>query len=332
MIVRFQSLSAGGSFKTSWFFLHGVFYVSPFSLSNLLLFSKLPRFIFALFTCNSAPKSTSPRVVACELECKSEICRSLISRASCTWAETAESIHRNLTASLRRAFEATEMPPSFLFIVNELPTNDNPDIAGGIQPRITAHGRYQPPVVTQGFLAQVPGHVYRWSNGTVSLADGYIWWQQNAYTEGRIYINSSAGAVYPDHYRTATVFYCNHFDKFFTARGDASTRDSLEPEDLWHPLSFFHGNNNVSYVDHAGDQQYLAVRHADWIEQLLPRTYRRHSSKGPANGGLAGLLPIIIALVAFSCRGRDELHRVLINDQAWRGHRWYPHQRDSGRE
>ena len=225
--------------------------------------------------------------------------------------------------------------PSFLFIVNELPTNDDLEREGSIPPRMD-HGRYYPPVLAQGFLAQTPGHVFRWRNGEVSLAEGYIWFsqltqQQDGWAQGRIYANSTTGVIYPDHYRTATVFYCNHFAKFFTARGDASARDSLDPEDSWHPLSFFH-QNNVSYVDHTGDQEFLAVRRASWIEELLPNTYRRHSKDGPANGGLAGLLPIIISLVAFSCLSRDELYRVLIHHRAWRNHRWVPHQRDVGRE
>jgi hypothetical protein len=231
--------------------------------------------------------------------------------------------------------------PSFLFIVNELPTNDNPEVPGSVPPRIY-NGRYYPPDVARGFFAQDPGHVFRWSDGVVSAAPGYIWEARqvqahdgSVLANGTIYANSTTGLVWPVYHRAATVFYCNHFDKFYTARGDASARDisapDQPPEDSWHPLSFLH-NNNISYVQHAGDQNYLAVRQAAWIEQLLPRTYRRHERDGPANGGLAGLLPIVIALIAFSCRNRDELYRVLINDRAWRGHRWVPHDRETGRK
>ena len=232
----------------------------------------------------------------------------------------------------------TTWPPSFLFIVNELPTNDNPEVEGNIEPRMV-NGRYNPPEVARGFLAQTPGSVYRWKDGIVNTAPGYIWSAQQVegYANGTIYANSTTGIVWPQYYRAATVFYCNHFDKFFTARGDASTRNisatDTEPEDTWQPLSFLHDDyNHISYVQHAGDQEFLAVRHASWIDQLLPNTYRRHSKDGPANGGLAGLLPIIVALVAFSCTNRDELYRVLINDRAWRGHRWVPHHRETGRK
>lgn len=153
------------------------------------------------------------------------------------------------------------------------------------------------------------------------------------YANGRIYAYDSSGsAVWPDYYKAATVFYCNHFDKFFTTQGDATTRDiaTCDPEYGWQPLSFFH-ENNISYVDHAGDNQYLAIRAASWIEQLLPNTYRLHHTNGPTYGGLSGLLPIIIALVAFSCSRRD-FNAVLINDRAWRGHHWMPHPRPTGRK
>lgn len=182
--------------------------------------------------------------------------------------------------------------------------------------------------------------MYRWANGTVSLAQGYSWTPQpltnasEAYANGTIYATSSTGdTVWPNYYRAATVFYCNPFDKFFTTRGDATTREIAEsdPEDGWLPLSFSHDDNNVSYVEHAGEQEFLAVRTASWIEGLLPNTYRRHDAQGAEHGGLAGILPIIIALVAFSCRQRD-LHDVLITHRAWRGNRWVPHHRQSGRE
>lgn len=331
MIVRFLSLSTGRGLQASRFFISCLlcFYCLP----NRSLFSNSPRFDFTLFISRPAPRS---QWLTIDEYLRSVRIRDLHFANRVHPAPEHKQQHRypaSLPANLRHTLEATAMPPSFLFIVNELPTNDDPDVAGSVPPRMD-HGRYYPPVVAQGFLAQTPGHVFRWRDGLVSLAEGYIWsLQPDGYAQGRIYANSlNTGVVWPEYYRTATVFYCNHFAKFFTARGDTSTRDSLDPEDSWHPLSFFHENSNVSYVDHSGDQEFLAVRHASWIEQLLPNTYRRHSKNGPASGGLAGLLPIVIALVAFSCLNRDELYRVLINDRAWRGHRWVPHERETGRE
>jgi hypothetical protein len=237
-----------------------------------------------------------------------------------------------------------EIPPllttSFLFVVNELPTNDNPATPGSIPARYV-NGRWHPPVTIRGFFAQVPGHVYRWNDGAVSLADEYEWtarpivdYAGAPFANGTIIGRDSEGQfISPTYFRAATVFYCNHFDKFVTTRGDAGTREmaiSDDAGDWWQPLSFFH-DRDISYINHAGDQEFLAVRNATWIEQLLPRVYRRRQHGGPAQGGLAGLLPIIIALVAFSCTNMVELYRILIEDKAWSGHRWRPHERESGR-
>jgi len=231
-----------------------------------------------------------------------------------------------------------QAPPSFLFIVNDLITNDSPERDGSVPQRLI-HGRWHPPQVIQGFFEQQPGFVYRWKDGVITFADGYTWTNTQTigsppYANGRIWATASTGAtVWPEYYRAATVFYCNRFDKFFTTRGDAGTKNmaNLGPEDWWQPLTFFHGSNNISYVDHAGDEEHAAVRKASWIEELLPNAYRREDRHGLESGGLSGLLPIVIALVAFSCR-KGDFDRVLRTDRAWRGHRWVPHGRESGRE
>lgn len=235
--------------------------------------------------------------------------------------------------------EGFRPPLSFLFIVNELPANDDVKSVGSISPR-KVHGHYQPLDPAQNSFTQVPGHVYRWRDGTISAATPYNWVEKQMgdppYANGTIYSNPEPGVVvWPTYYRAATVRYTNHLDKFITTRGDVTTRDTtrsdLRPDDYWQPLSFRY-ENNISYVDHSGDQQYLAVRQARWVEQLLPNTYASPTKDDNVNGGLAGLLPILIALVAFSCRNRSELYQVLFNHRAWRGDQWVPHKKATGRK
>ncbi|TVY52233.1 hypothetical protein LCER1_G006838, partial [Lachnellula cervina] len=226
-------------------------------------------------------------------------------------------------------------PVSFLFIVNELPTNDDQEAPGSVETQF-ANGRWRPPVEMAGYFPQTPGSVYRWFNGVVSLAEGYQWVARPignpVSAHGTIVANRPQPQMWPNFYRAATVFFCNRFDQFFTARGDASTRDMRAegPEDGWHPLAFQH-ENGISRADHAGSHEHLAVRSASWINQLLPNAYRRESSHGSNQGGLGGLLPIVIALIAFSCNGRDDLYRVLLHDRAWVGNTWTPHARATGR-
>ncbi|KAG9240437.1 hypothetical protein BJ878DRAFT_292198 [Calycina marina] len=225
--------------------------------------------------------------------------------------------------------------PSFLFIVNELPTNDDPGTEGSVEPR-QVHQRWLPPESARGFFAQEPGCVYRWDNGIVSRAYGYNWHNDpQSCHSGSIYaINpQTQNYVSPLYYRSATTFFCNRSDKFFTTRGHAGLKEIryLGPEDGWTPLTFTH-ENGISYVGQGYEHQHTAVRRASWIDSLLPKSYRCEEN-GPASneGGLSGLLEIIIALVAFSCSARD-LNNVLLHDNAWRGHDWRPHGRQHGRK
>lgn len=195
-------------------------------------------------------------------------------------------------------------------------------------------GRWRPPREVRGFFQQNPGWVYRWADGVVSVATDYAWSSRDiipGVAGGTIY-NTSTG-VFPEYYRAATVFYCNRFDLFFTARGDASVKnmDQADIEDDWHPLTFSH-DHHITRLEHVGDQPHLDVRAASWIDQLLPNNYRRSSSSHDAHHkGLGGNLPIGVSLVAFSCGDRDAFHRVLMEDTAWYGRTWRAHPRPTGR-
>lgn len=57
---------------------------------------------------------------------------------------------------------------SFLFLVNELPTNDAVE-------KQYFQGHWLPPIQARGFLPQQAGYVYRWKNGAISYAAGYQW-------------------------------------------------------------------------------------------------------------------------------------------------------------
>jgi hypothetical protein len=200
--------------------------------------------------------------------------------------------------------------------------NEDPD-EGGTVPRVDENGRWYPPVYRAGFGAQVPGTVYRWENGIISIAAGYQWYNGYGYTPNNEFLEI---------YRAMTTFYSNPFDQFLVADGDASTRDmptAQWPQDRWYPVTFHH-QQNLTRVDFAGDQQYLAGNGPDFIQQFGLGSYQNQDHSPPASGGLAGNLAILIALIAFSCRTQD-LHTVLIEDRAWRNYRWRGHNRRHGR-
>jgi hypothetical protein len=148
--------------------------------------------------------------------------------------------------------------------------------------------------------------MYRWKDsGTVSTAADCHYYEGEWLSK-----NAAPLAVY----RKATMFYCDPFNQFTTATGDASTRDMNKeqfPDDRWYPLTFRH-SGTLSRVDVAGEEQYLAVNGSRWIDHLGLSSYANQNESSPDSGGLSGNLALIIALVAFTCRPRefDEILRT----------------------
>ncbi|KAH8805824.1 hypothetical protein F5884DRAFT_800741 [Xylogone sp. PMI_703] len=245
--------------------------------------------------------------------------------------------HTTAPASKPAPSSSTAFPTSFLFIVNELVTNDDPDAENSIPQNIVDGGRWRPPNFIQGFFPQRPGHVYRWRNGDIELASSYQWHDDLVYGEDGTplangYILGPRGQR-PQYYESMTVFYCNQFDHFFATSGDATVSNRLPgTENGWLPLTFEHrqhGHQNISDVYLGAGQLHLQVRNARWIDQILPQVYC-WPWDGPTEGGLAGSLPLLIALIAFSCEDVN-LEQILIHDHAWRHCIWHGHRRASGR-
>lgn len=200
---------------------------------------------------------------------------------------------------------------SFLFNVNELHVNEDPE-NGGRPPRVNENGRWVPPIYRDGFLPQTPGRMFRWTNGYVEYAGTDYGWLNG---QGFAYLNDEM----LQHYGSTTLFWCNEFTQFQMMEADATTIDiatSDFPYNRWYPLTFRY-ERTLSRVSSSVEEQYLAGRDGTWIAQLGLQTYR-HRSNHPTEG-LAGNLATIVALVAFSCTDEDTLYDVLVNNLAWRG-------------
>lgn len=227
-------------------------------------------------------------------------------------------------AASTAALPATTWPStSFLFSINELPINDDPN-QGGRVPRVNENGRWVPPIYSNGFWPQVPGHMFRWKDGVITWAEGYQWYNGGGWGPGSIPLTP---------YRTTSMFWCNEWTQFLTANGDVTTRDiatALFPDNRWYPLSFDH-NDALSRVDSAFEHQHLAGTGDNWIGPLGLRSYSNNNRHAPQSTGLAGNLSTVIGLIAFSCRA-DELVAVLLNDRAWRRNEWRGHGREHGSE
>ncbi|PQE33740.1 N-acetyl-gamma-glutamyl-phosphate reductase protein [Rutstroemia sp. NJR-2017a WRK4] len=212
----------------------------------------------------------------------------------------------------------TQTPTSFLFVVNELPVNDNPDW-GGIPPRVNENGHWIPPMYRAGFGAQIPGHLFRWRQGNIThVYNGdYQWyngdWWHNSHDRGHNLLT---------HYRTTSLFWCNDFTQFLMLESDATTQDmetAAPPDNRWYPLTF-HNVNGVSRVVVALDDQYLAGNRAWWIARLGLESYRSLERTRPVEvNGLGGRIATILGLVAFSCRDANDLYTILTSRDWCRG-------------
>ena len=227
--------------------------------------------------------------------------------------------------------------PSFLFCVNELPTIDNPEQDRAVDMRFSEARRWIPPNLPEGFEKPRKGDVYRWKDGAVTAAEGYEWRSNIPLTKdsnGAICRSAgNDGLLIPEMHSAATVFYCNDFDQFWTARGYANLRDMkfCEVEDMWLALNFMpDASTGISCVHHSGNPR-LSSPSTDWLTQLIPIAY--HAKEGEVLGqGLSGVLSILVALVAYSCEDRCALERILLHDQCWKNYRWRRHNRQHGRK
>jgi hypothetical protein len=208
--------------------------------------------------------------------------------------------------------------PSFLFSVNRQELNEDPDKGGiptdrQIDPNTLL---WSPPVYAVGFGQQSTGTVYRWHDGQVSRATD---------------VSSNVAGL--TQFKAVTMFWCNPFNQFVVTEGDVRLRDlpgSPPHQDRWYPLCFHH-LDTVSYLDFAGEYNYLAGNKTGFIRRLGLDSYQNREDNAPRAGGLAGNLAMLVGLIAFSCRTGD-LDRVLIDDKAWRHHQWRGHERRHGRK
>jgi len=123
------------------------------------------------------------------------------------------------------------------------------------------------------------------------------------------------------------------YPEFIVTDGDASQRNMPEqhpPRDGWYPLRFDYVNT-ISYLNLEGDHNCVTGNGARFIHGLGLESYADREDNAPRARGLAGNLAMLIGLIAFSCRTQD-LDAVLIDDRAWRHHKWTDHSRLDGRK
>lgn len=184
-----------------------------------------------------------------------------------------------------------------------------------------------PPTRPSGFAGEIPSYVMRYCNGEVTVAHGYTWWRGDflgaAWPPGYVcMIGADGNPVYTDQghlqcaerYKELAVFSCNPLLPIVVDNGDPlSTSAALDRS----PLLFFHppSQPGVSQAVHPDSPmepgpapcKYVAGADPSWIPSLVPRAYRNPYNAVPS-AGLAGELPIVLGLMAFSEPGDREDH------------------------
>lgn len=153
---------------------------------------------------------------------------------------------------------------------------------------------------------------------------------------------------YPATYKTQTVFACSPLLPVIVAEGDASLgytalrqmcqcggngngngslyRGVVEDDDdndaytRWSQLHF-ERREGVSFVNAIScGATFVAGRDAAWIPSLVPAAYQNNSPSAEPSRGLAGDLPIILALMGF--HGQPGRASDVFFDQKWLRGRW----------
>ncbi|PTB42396.1 hypothetical protein M441DRAFT_26145 [Trichoderma asperellum CBS 433.97] len=230
-------------------------------------------------------------------------------------------------------------PTSFLFVVNRLRVRLDENLLNG-----DPWYNRVPPNQPSGFTGEIPSYVMRYQNGQVTTAHGYGWWRGDflgtAWPPGYVCLAGADGnPVYTDNgqlqcaerYKELAVFSCNPLLPIVVDNGDPlSTSAALDRS----PLLFFHppSQPGVSQAVHPDSPmgpgpapcKYVAGTSPSWIPSLVPKTYR-NPYNAVASVGLAGELPIVLGLMAFSELGDAEDHtsvtQTFLGDNAARG-RW----------
>lgn len=238
----------------------------------------------------------------------------------------------------------------FLFVVIELNPTFNPYAD-------TYHdqwGNILPPDSPQYYGLEKVGAVFRYSDGSISLAEGYTWFRPSNGDQGYIMSNrqnDDGDWAKPTHYKTQAAFACSPLLPLLVVGTDPSVNSTFfrhgyssavcdKPtstegdgaDKSWDLLHFCHpgeSSRGISQASLGGSGRvYLAGKDADWMHALIPLPFHntRQDITVPQATGLSGELPLVIALMAFW----DHRHRkpgdvFSRNNGKWQQHRWTAH-------
>ncbi|KKO99843.1 hypothetical protein THAR02_08065 [Trichoderma harzianum] len=259
----------------------------------------------------------------------------------------AKSSHKHAGGGRHSTNKLHPDPKSFLFVINELKViktgncNDGDDWYNRI-----------PPNNSEGCGGETPGKVMRYHNGRVTEAFGYGWcrgdFNESAWPPGGVLMCSLDGLPmytedgtpqYVTVYKQLSVFSCGPFLPIVVVNGDPLSVDPSTTDSLSRTPLLFHHPRDKEGISHAvhpdsnmqtglGERKYVAGANPSWMPSLVPAIYSNPYNPGPSTG-LAGELPIILGLMAFSESKDVEggLDRTFLGDGVhrgkWRDRQWH---------
>ncbi|KAI1404958.1 hypothetical protein F4819DRAFT_446070 [Hypoxylon fuscum] len=208
---------------------------------------------------------------------------------------------------------------SFLFVVNEIQLAEdystNQDEFGNVVP----HG------IKSAYGPEKVGTVYRFHNGNISLATGFVWKRPGMGHEGRINKEivhdnrqlcivpslrflTNTETIQPTfipcfHYKTTSVFSRGPTLSPLSVELDVTTRDletSHLPKTKLQSLSFRSDDCQVSRIARGGKNKRAVGKDASWIGTLVPSMYENLDEDAQHSKGLGGDLGVIIGLMALA--------------------------------
>ncbi|RFU76168.1 hypothetical protein TARUN_6073 [Trichoderma arundinaceum] len=221
---------------------------------------------------------------------------------------------------------------SFLFVVNKLCVKFDENLTNG-----DCWYNRIPPTEPSGYEREIPSRVMRYENGQVTEAFGDRWAREGpqggTWPPGRVCATDAHGReCHPTMYKQMAVFSCNPLLPIVVVNGDPlSAAEKLARS----PLLFFHPPSQPgvsqavhpdSLMDHGPPEcKYVAGASPSWIPSLVPETYRNPHNVVPSVG-LAGELPIVLGLMAFSLptegEAEESVTRTFLSG-LWQNGQWH---------
>lgn len=156
---------------------------------------------------------------------------------------------------VQKPWSAVNQSVEFLFVVLEV-TPFEDELVNGVNLEADRWGNYMPPNTYKGYGTEEVGRVFKYDNGTVSLAEDYTWYRPEAHQPGSIGKSNLAcidpkdnlfPAFEPCRPHTArTIFNCGPFMGIVIKMKDASVDPVYEDNNGYYTDEEYESDDDVS--------------------------------------------------------------------------------------